>query len=514
VFVIDFYSFGTVVGLAFLVAVILTPVFRDMAGWIGLVDRPDGRRKHQAQAIPRAGGLAVFIAMFAGIAGLGLIGFDLREIFEVEPRLGSLLGAASIIAAVGFLDDAWGLRGRHKLLGQFLAISLMVFHGHLNIDSISLFGVQIEMGQFGVVIVYAWMIGIINAINLIDGMDGLLGLIGILVCLCLAVIAVMIGNAYVAVVTLALAGALAGFLCFNLPPATVYMGDCGSMLIGLVIGSLAIQGSMKGPTAMTLAVPIAILILPLLDTLAAIARRKLTGRSIYTTDRGHLHHCLLRSGMRPPVVLMLVLILGLITSTGAIATIVYRNDIYAFSAAAIVVVLLMATRLFGHAEFMLAKGKITAFLTGMRHRGRADHSHQLEVRLQGSVKWQAVWEDLIAAALRHQLRAVWLNVNAPALHENYHARWDRFGTQNHEDEPQEWKAEMPITVNGQVIGRVTAIGVCTNVPIWIVLQHLAEMIKNTIRQVQNLTDHSTQSTPINEIIVPVPATAKVVGVSS
>ncbi|MCE9533230.1 MAG: undecaprenyl/decaprenyl-phosphate alpha-N-acetylglucosaminyl 1-phosphate transferase [Planctomycetes bacterium] len=501
----DSYTIGTVLGLAFLFSLICTPLFRDIAQWIGLVDRPDGRRKHQHSAIPRAGGLAIFVAMTASISGVAFIALDFNDIFRLEPRLGSLLGAAAIIAVVGILDDARGLRGRHKLLGQFIAISLLVYCGHLSIETISLFGVQIELGPLGVVVTYLWMIGIINAINLIDGMDGLLGLIGILICVSLAVIAVLIGNAYVAIVSVALAGALLGFLCFNLPPATVYLGDCGSMLIGLVIGSLAIQGSLKGPTAMTLAVPMAVLILPLIDTLAAIARRKLTGRSIYTTDRGHLHHCLLRSGMNRPLVLMLVLVLGMIASAGAVATIMYHNDIYAVAAAGVVVILLMVTRLFGHAEFMLMKGKFSALLALMRHGGEADRSHQLEVRLQGSVKWQAVWDDLTSAALQYDLRTICLNVNAPALHENYHARWDRFGVySSSEEEPHEWKAELPITMGGQVIGRVSATGVCTHAPVWIVLQQLADMIKNTVLQVHRLAEEQSTVTKSRENNTPMP----------
>src|SRR5205807_6415533 len=97
---------------------------------------------------------------------------------------------------------------------------------------------------------------------------------------------------HVAAIAATMAGALAGFLCFNFPPATIFLGDCGSMLIGLFVGVLAIQSSLKGPATVALTAPAALLIIPILDTSAAIVRRKLTGRSIFTTDRGHLHHVL------------------------------------------------------------------------------------------------------------------------------------------------------------------------------------------------------------------------------
>ena len=125
--------------------------------------------------------------------------------------------------------------------------------------------------------------------NLIDGMDGLLGIVGGIALASLAVIVAMTGHVFAATVALALAGAVLGFLWWNLPPATVYMGDSGSMLIGLVIGAVAIPTSLKGPATVALSAPLAILVLPIFDTTAAVVRRKLTGRGLATADRGHLH---------------------------------------------------------------------------------------------------------------------------------------------------------------------------------------------------------------------------------
>ncbi len=355
---IDIYCLLTTLGLAFMLSLVLTPIFRDLAARVGLVDAPDGRRKHQKQAIPRAGGIAIFVAAVGAVLGLTQFGFNLSDMLDAEPRLFSLFGACAIIVVVGLIDDYRGLRGRHKLIGQFLAISFLVYHGDLTIQHFSILGQAIDLGPLGIVVTYLWMIGIINAINLIDGMDGLLGLVGIIVCVSLAVVAAIIGNSYVAIVAVALGGALIGFLCFNLPPASVYLGDCGSMLIGLILGTLSVQGSMKGPTAMALAVPVTMLILPIIDTLAAIARRKLTGRSIYTTDRGHLHHCLLRNGLNRPLVLALVALLGMIAAAGAVATTLLGTDFYSIAAAFVVVVILVSTRLFGHAEYSLVKGKV------------------------------------------------------------------------------------------------------------------------------------------------------------
>jgi len=485
----DFYCLVTTLGVAFMLSLLLTPLFRDLAARIGLVDSPDGRRKHQKIPIPKAGGLAVFVATTLAIVSLSAFGYSLPYVLTVEPKLASLFGAACIIVVVGLLDDLYSLRGRHKLVGQFLAVSYLVYFEHLSIQQFSLFGMAVDLGTFGIVLTYLWMIGIINAINLIDGMDGLLGMIGVVVCLSLAAVAGLVGNDYVAIVSVALAGALIGFLCFNLPPASVYLGDCGSMLIGLVLGALSIQGSMKGPTAMALAVPITMLILPIIDTLAAIARRKLTGRSIYTTDRGHLHHSLLRAGLNRPMVLVLVAILGLIASAGAVASTMLRNDLYSIAAALIIIVSLIGTRLFGHAEYTLVRAKIRALAANALNGSREGRSHQSQVRLQGSVRWQGIWEELTAAAFRRNFRSLRLDVNAPQMHEGYHAKWDRFGSSGSHEEKTDWRADLPITLDGKVIGRLTAIGLLDSEPIWVKLQQLAEIVKTTEIHVHRLTEH-------------------------
>src|SRR5439155_8367461 len=140
------------------------------------------------------------------------------------------------------------------------------------------------------------LLGAINSLNLIDGMDGLLGSVGLILSLALAVMAALAGHWGAAAVAVALAGALLGFLPFNLPPASVFLGDSGSMLVGLVLGTLAIQSSLKAPATIALATPVALLILPIFDTTVAILLRTMTGRSLYTTDRGHLLHRLLRFG--------------------------------------------------------------------------------------------------------------------------------------------------------------------------------------------------------------------------
>src|SRR5262249_41039564 len=149
-----------------------------------------------------------------------------------------------------------------------------------------------------------------------------------------------------------------GFLRYNLPPATVFLGDSGSMLIGLILGTLAIESSLKAPATVALTAPVALLVLPIFDTTVAILRRTLTGRSLYATDRGHLHPCLWRSGLSTGGVFFLVAFFCLRVAPGALASRAFHNDWTALLPALTVISFLPLPRLFGHAELVLVKERI------------------------------------------------------------------------------------------------------------------------------------------------------------
>lgn len=300
-----------------------------------------------------------------------------------------------MICVVGVFDDFGVMRGRHKLLGQILACLIVMYFG-VKVSSIQMFGSQLDLGLLSGPFTIFMLLGAINSLNLIDGMDGLLSTVGLTVCVALGVIAFMIGQTATALVAFALAGALLGFLRFNFPPATIYLGDSGSMLIGLTVGVLAIQSSLKGTATLALAAPAALLILPIFDTSAAIVRRKLTGRSLFCTDRGHLHHCLLRSGLSVRSALVVVAVLGLIAVTGAIYSVIYNNEWIAIIGALAVVALLITTKLFGHAEFRLLSQTAGAIMRSLLH--SPARPKEMEVRLQGSMDWKDLWQELVATA--------------------------------------------------------------------------------------------------------------------
>jgi len=228
------------------------------------------------------------------------------------------------------------------------------------------------------------------------------------------------------------------------------------MLVGLVVGVLAIQGSLKGPATVALAAPLAVLTLPIFDTLAAIVRRKLTGRSVYATDRGHLHHCMLRRGLTATSVLSWVSGLGLVTMAGALASVALRNELFAILSAAAVVGILIATRLFGFAELLLVKNRLSATAGDFFRRATLNVPREVEIHLHGSGDWGRLWRELTAYATEHGLGSICLDINAPAIQETYHARWS-----SQTDDPADftvWRAELPMVVDMQTVGRLEVAG--------------------------------------------------------
>lgn len=433
-----------------------TRIARDAAIRFGLVDRPDGRRKMQVKPIPLAGGIGVLLGTITALTIGYFVSPTIALDFDGEQLsfIFSLLASAVIIAVVGVLDDRYSLRARYKLVGQFVAAMILILPGQLVIRQISFFGIHIELGLLQIPFTLFWFLAAINALNLLDGMDGLLGTVGVIVFAALAAMAITLtgGNTAVAWIAIAMAGSLIGFLRYNLPPASVYLGDCGSMLIGLVVAAVAIKSALKGP-AVALVAPIVILTLPIMDTAAAIIRRKLTGRGLAIPDRGHLHHVLLRNGMSIRRSLILVAVLALIAAGGALISTYMKNDMIALCSAGSVVLILFLGGQFGNAEYRLVRERAVAVFK----RASGGHSEiETTVRLHGSAEWGDVWKDVTGSAEQLNLQTICLDVNAPAWHEDYHVRWDRVGPAA----PQFtlWRAEIPLYGHGQAIGRLTVIG--------------------------------------------------------
>lgn len=467
---------------AFLTATCLTPVIRSLARKHDLVDHPDPDRKLHDRAVPLGGGIAIFFATLVGVAIALLIQY--ADIYDFTKEPSSLLGllfAATVVCAIGLLDDARGLRGRQKLIGQIGAVAILISSG-LMIKQVAIFDWQLTLGLAAIPFTAFWLMGAINSVNLLDGADGLATTLGIIMALTLSVLAAHAHHTLEATVAAALTGALLAFLLFNFPPASIFLGDAGSTLIGLTIGALAIQASLKGPATIALAAPLAILAIPILDSTAAIARRVLTGRSIFATDRAHLHHVLLRRGIGPRRMLTTIGILSIITAAGALASVYTQHELYAVLSAAAVVGMLATARIFGHAEFALLAHRAKT-LGGSFFRiprveanghGNGHHTaHETTIRLQGSRDWGELWNTLTDFAEQHQLTKVQLDLNLSWAHEAYHATWQREGNF---DTTESWLTRLPLTTAGRTLGRLEFTGHQTDTQAYTLLPLIAELL--------------------------------------
>ena len=333
-------------GRAFLIALILTPIVRDICRSYNFVDRP-GFRKIHAYPIPRAGGIPIAIAY-----ALALVNYTSGQpwIAPHSPAWKIIPGAA-VIFAVGLLDDFFNLRPLVKLGGQVVA-AILVFWCGLRIDTLASFDLPIWASFL---ITVFWLLLCANALNLIDGLDGLCAGMGFLATLTLFGVAILRGDTSLAFATFPLAGALLGFLVYNFHPATVFLGDSGALLIGFLLGCYGMISTQKTATLLSVAVPIFALSIPLLDVSLSVLRRFLRNRPIFSADKGHIHHRLLDRGLSPR---RAVLVLYLFTAlAAAFALLLSRPDLgryEGFIILAFCAIAILGVRQLKYSEFDLA----------------------------------------------------------------------------------------------------------------------------------------------------------------
>jgi UDP-GlcNAc:undecaprenyl-phosphate GlcNAc-1-phosphate transferase len=435
--------------VACLVSLAVVPLVRLVCERIQLTDRPDGHRKLHQVPVALGGGIAAFISTLAVCCPIFLIWDKVgpTPINSSEDLLGLLI-AGTIILLVGVADDALGLRGRQKLLGQVIACSVPIVRG-LVIHKFQLFGWTLDLGPLSAPATMLWLLAAVNAVNLLDGVNGLATMVGLVDFVAIALLSAVVGHQAHAVVAAAFAGSLLGFLRYNFPHAKLFLGDAGAMLIGMFVGILSIKSSLKGPGTVLLAAPLCLMALPLFDSTAAMMRRKLTGRSIFSGDRAHIQHRLTERFGGVRAVGIVSVCCGL-TGAAALASIVWKNEMVAIISGAAIIALFIVSRLFGHAELHLLGTRVYA--TGAsffeyRPRKRAKKS---SVRIQGSREWMQLWDSLTEAVEELPVHKVELNVHAPMFQEGFHASWTRPAS----GPDDTWRFDLPLVVDGHRIGQI------------------------------------------------------------
>lgn len=299
------------------------PVWRLWCLRTGLVDDPGHRKIHTAP-VPLAGGLAVLtgliIPLAAGLVALrvGLFdsgtvralshGFERRHI----QLLGLVTGAFGMVA-LGWVDDRFELRAQHKFAGQVVIAAIVALAG----VRITLF---VPSLVFSVVVTVLWIVTLTNALNFMDNMNGLCAGLGMVASFCFGMKAALGGQYLVALLAFLCAGALLGFLPYNFPQATVFLGDAGSHLVGYLLGVLAILPhfyTRKNPAALAVLNPLLILAVPLVDLVWVVVFRWRSGRPVHVGDTNHLSHRLVRRGLSPRTAVLVIWLMGALS--GALA---------------------------------------------------------------------------------------------------------------------------------------------------------------------------------------------------
>ncbi|MBN1568188.1 MAG: undecaprenyl/decaprenyl-phosphate alpha-N-acetylglucosaminyl 1-phosphate transferase [Acidobacteria bacterium] len=293
-------SYLAVFFLAFLISLLSTRRVMEWAKRRGWVDHPDFSRKLHKIPIPRIGGIGIFIAVILTLCCLyflpTIIAAHFRHSLLDTVKLLSLSGMMMLI---GFHDDLKSLKPWTKFSAQIVVAVAAWFMGYRILTSWSTEGTLLYLGMLSLPLTVLWIVGITNAFNLLDGMDGLSAGAALFATTVMLVPSFVLGPILSPVLLLALAGAIVGFLRFNFNPASIFLGDSGSFLLGSMLSLLAIEYSYKSATAYAIGIPIVALGLPVLDTLTVVLRRFLNGKPIFIADRRHIHHILVERGLKP-----------------------------------------------------------------------------------------------------------------------------------------------------------------------------------------------------------------------
>ncbi len=336
--------------ISIIFALAITPVVRWAGIRLGAVDFPNQRKVHK-EPVPRIGGIAILFSIFLSVVISKLLFTEtLSALSWTTQRLFYVAGALFIFA-VGLFDDFRKLSAFIKFLAQIMVASL-AFYGGIRIEVI--FGIKIGGIYFGLIswaITVFWFLLFINAINLIDGLDGLAAGVTFFAFLVMAVIAATKGDYLMVMKFAVLCGVLLGFLYYNFNPASIFLGDSGSYLIGYTVAALSIMGSVKSTAGTAFLIPLVALGVPVFDTILAPVRRFISGKNIFHADGEHIHHKLLQKGIESRNVVLILYGVTCVLCVLAIILMHLHDKMLALFFALLTVFTFFAVRKLGYFEY-------------------------------------------------------------------------------------------------------------------------------------------------------------------
>lgn len=293
--------------IPFIFVVCVIPFVKKIAYHVDALDIPDKRKVHTVP-MPRLGGLGIYGGFLLGYMIFG----------EHTAIMNSILIGSFVLIITGMVDDIKPMNPKPKFFCQFIAALIAVVYGGLLLRDVSFFGIYINFGILSYPITILFILGCINCMNLIDGLDGLAAGISSIFFLTIGIIASFQGRYGLSVVlTFIMLGSTMGFLIHNFNPATIFMGDSGSMFLGFIMSVITLLG-FKTLITSSIIIPLFILIVPILDTLCAIIRRKLKGESIDTPDKCHFHHQFLKRNMSVKATVLIIYLITALFSTASV----------------------------------------------------------------------------------------------------------------------------------------------------------------------------------------------------
>ena len=398
--------------------------FRRWALRNGMVDHPDKVRKLHKEPVAVGGGVVIFLVMTAFMTTLvycqGYVGFKLN----LSPKLLlPLIIVSPLIILVGLVDDLRGISGKIKLLAQILTATIII--GFAKCYSVvTCFGVDLDLHHLFYPLAIFWVVGMINAINLLDGADGTAVSVSFLMSLATAGMAYVNEHLGVSLVALGLAGCLAGFFLHNRPAAKVYLGDTGSMFIGLVLATLMLRACVESERTISICGPLAIVLIPVVDSFFAVVRRINSGRTIFSPDRGHIHHLL---SIKFSSSWLVLLTLNLLVLPGCIAAVVgvyYRNDVIPTAVSAFVLAVAIGADLFGRRELSIMLGRAKGRFRKWFHKKKYMSKNGEIYHIQGRGPWRTIWHRLVILLQDYPCRQLQLSINMPSRNEDFFGEWE------------------------------------------------------------------------------------------
>lgn len=318
-------TYFTMLLLAMVVSFVMTPLASRLAFLVGAVDRPDPRKIHR-EPTARLGGFAVVAGFCAPILALYFLDNRVAQVFQAnESLILALIFCGLTMFAVGVVDDIFGISAGKKLIFQVI-VALGMYWGGFRINELSTSSGQVwELGWLGIPITVIWIVGLTNATNLLDGMDGLVAGVAAVLAVSLAMINIQGGNSVVALLTFCLAGSALGFLPYNYFPARIFLGDCGSLFLGLVMAGISTISAFKSQTVILVLVPLLLFGVPLFDTTQVVIGRLRRRQHPFSPDKTHIHHRLLRLGLNQKEAAFFLYIISIFLGIAAVILNKYSN---------------------------------------------------------------------------------------------------------------------------------------------------------------------------------------------